>query len=139
MSIGRKRQWDDIVPQYFFNTEKIVMIRLPLGVARKLDGTHIDADRMISEAIERGFAKKEIVPSYNWRYHPVHCKISGSTYSELVKQCNDTDSVLIGQFAGLLIAKLMNVFVPPVSGWAAKASDDREMREIEAMFRSATR
>lgn len=139
MSTGRKRQWEDVFPQTFSNTEKIVMIRLPLGVARKLDGAHIDAEKMIVEAIERGFAKKEIMPAYNWRYHPVHCKLSGSTYAALASEFNDADSSLIGQFAGLLIAKLMDIFVPPISGWAANASDNKEMREIEAMFRSAMR
>ena len=139
MSTGHKRQWEDIFPQTFSRTEKIVMIRLPLAVARKFDGAHIDGESLLVEAIERGFAKKSIIPAYHWRYHPVHCKISGSTYVRLASEFNNADSGLIGQFAGLLIAKLLDVFVPPMSGWVANTSENKQLRDIEAVFRSITR
>ena len=109
--------------------ELFLNIRLPVGVARRLNGQRLDADVLLRKAIDLGYCTRKNMVEFQFRYVPTPCEVSNEVYEKLVPVFTDQSSDIVARFAGVLIAKVLNVAVLPISGTLPTEVELRALRE----------
>lgn len=104
-------------------------IRLPIGVARRLNGQQLDADTLLRKAIDLGYCIRKNMVEYQFRYVPTPCEVSNEVYQQMMPVFIEQSSDIVGRFAGVLIAKVMEVAVLPVSGTLPTEIELRALKE----------
>lgn len=96
--------------------DRTVLIRLPLGVARYLNGRAINVDEIIREAINDGTMRRTKMVPYHFRYSPMPAMLSSEVCEKISKHIFDSDEGLLGRYAGVLISSVFKIPVIPISG-----------------------
>lgn len=114
-----------------------VSIRLPITAAQILNGTEVDFDLMLNDAIQAGCMTNSIKVAYHYRYIVINTDIYFSTYSKVHDFLNHMERSAneIGRTAGLIIAHYLKAEVFPLSGVLASRSDSRTSASIETEMR----
>lgn len=108
---------------------QLLNIRLPIGVARRLNGQKLDADTLLLKSIDLGYCTRTSMVAYQFRCVPTLCEVSNEVYAQMMFVLVEQSIDIVGRFAGVLIAKVMEVAVLPISGSLPTQIEVRALKE----------
>jgi hypothetical protein len=100
------------------HASRTILVRIPVGAARKLEGSSIDVQAIMTYAADNDMIKKSNMPEFQFRYIPFPAEITNEMFDTISRVFFPrTDIDIVGRFAGVLISRVLGIPVLPSSGW----------------------
>lgn len=106
------------------HASRTILVRIPVGAARKLEGSSIDVQSIMTYAANNDMIKKSNMPEFQFRYVPFSAEITNEMFDTISRVFfPHTDTDIVGRFAGVLISRVLGIPVLPLSGWLPTAAE----------------